>query len=98
MPIMRTNEFQSMPGQGPALREFLGSVISLIREAPGCRSVRLYSHHDDPTRLVIIEEWDSVEKHQAAASRIPPELMQKAMALFAAPPKGAYYHDVEGSR
>jgi hypothetical protein len=31
---------------------------------------------------------------QAAASRIPPELMQKAMTLFSSPPAGLYYDSV----
>jgi quinol monooxygenase YgiN len=91
MPITRINTFEAKAGQGAELREFLGSVIDQIVGAPGCRSVELLVNHDDPGRLAIVEIWDTVEAHQAAASRIPPELMKTAMTLFASAPVGAYY-------
>jgi len=91
MAITRINTFEAKPGQAAELREFLSSVIALIIGAPGCRSVELLVGHDDAARLAIIESWDNVEAHRAAASRIPPHLMQKAQGLFASPPVGAYY-------
>lgn len=91
MPITRINTFQAKPGQAPALRDFLASVIDGIAGAPGCRSVELLIERDHAERLAILETWDSIEDHQAAAKRIPPEMMQKATALFASPPSGAYY-------
>ena len=91
MTITRINTFEAKPGQGAELRDFLGSVIELIAGAPGCRGVELLGQHDDTGRLAIIETWDSVEAHQAAAARIPPALMQQAMTLFASAPAGAYY-------
>ena len=94
MAITRINEFQAKPEKAAALRDFLRSVIALVSEAPGCRSCTLLLHHDDPTRLAIIEVWDSVDAHQASVSRIPPGLMQQAQMLFAGPPQGAYYHPV----
>jgi len=94
MAITRINEFQAHPDRAPALRDFLRSVIALVRDAPGCRSCELLLHHDDPTRLAIIEVWDSIEAHQASVSRIPPALLQQAQTLFARPAQGAYYHPV----
>lgn len=94
MSITRINEFQAPNDKGPALREFLRSIIALIRDAPGCRSCELLSHHDDPTRFAIVEVWDSIAAHQASVSRIPPALLQQAQRLFAAPPQGAYYDPV----
>jgi quinol monooxygenase YgiN len=94
MAITRINEFQSKPDKAPALRDFLRWVIARILAAPGCRSCELLVQHDDPTRLAIIEVWDSVEAHQASVSRIPPSLLQQAQALFAVPARGAYYHPV----
>jgi quinol monooxygenase YgiN len=94
MPITRINTFEAKPGQAADLRDFLGSVIDLIVGAPGCRSVELLVSRDGPERLAIVETWDSVDAHKAAASRIPPELMQKAMTLFASPPAGVYYNSV----
>src|SRR2546425_826323 len=85
---------QAEPAQAAALRDFLRSVIARIIDAPGCRSCELLVQHDDPTRLAIIETWDSVEAHQASVSRIPPGLLQQAQTLFAVPARGAYYHRV----
>ena len=62
-----------------------------LLDAPGCRSCELLVQRDDPTRLAIIEVWDSVEAHQASVSRIPPGLLQQAQTLFAVPARGAYY-------
>jgi len=94
MPITRINTFEAKPGQAAELRDFLGSVIDLIVGAPGCRSVELLVSRDAVERQAIIETWDSADAHQAAASRIPPDLMQKAMTLFASPPAGVYYNSV----
>src|SRR5207247_786047 len=88
MEITRINEFQAKPDQAAALRDFLRSVIARIIDAPGCRSCELLVQHDDPTRLAIIEIWDSVEAHQASVSRIPPGLLQQAQTLFAVPARG----------
>ncbi len=94
MAITRINEFQSKPDKAAALRDFLRSVIARIIDAPGCQSCELLAQRDDPTRLAIIEVWDSVEAHQVSVSRIPPGLLQQAQALFAVPARGAYYHPV----
>jgi len=94
MAITRINEFQATPDKAAALREFLRSVIARIIDAPGCRSCELLVQRDDPTRLAIIEVWDSVEAHQASVSRIPAGLLQQAQTLFAVPARGAYYDRV----
>ncbi|PYO39375.1 MAG: antibiotic biosynthesis monooxygenase [Gemmatimonadetes bacterium] len=94
MAITRINEFQAKPGQARALCEFLRAVIARVIDAPGCRSCELLLQHDDPTRLAIIETWDSIEAHQASVSRIPPDLLRQAQTFLAIPARGAYYHQV----
>jgi quinol monooxygenase YgiN len=94
MAITRINTFEAKSGQASELREFLSSVIALIVDAPGCRSVELLVGHDDPGHLAIVEMWDSVEAHQASVSRIPPNLFQKAQTLFGSPPVGSYYQSL----
>jgi len=91
MAITRINEFQAHPDHTDALRDFLRSVIVLVLDAPGCHSCDLLRHHEDPTRFVIVEVWDSIEAHQASVALIPPALLQQAQTLFAAPARGAYY-------
>ena len=76
MTITRINTFEAKSGQGADLREFLSSIIALIIEAPGCRSVELLVGHDDSGRFAILEIWETIEAHKASASRIPPKLFQ----------------------
>jgi quinol monooxygenase YgiN len=92
MSIVRINEFQAADGQAQALREFLGSVIGVIETSPGCQRCELLVDPEDATRLVIVEAWDSVAAHQAAASRIPPEKLAEVRPLLAGPPLGRSYH------
>ena len=94
MAITRINQFEAKSGHGDQLREFLQSVIGVIRGSAGCRSVELLAAIEHPDRFAIIEVWDSVEDHQAAARAIPPARMQEAIALFAASPSGAYFRSV----
>ena len=95
MAITRINHFEAKPGSAAELRAFLTSVVGVIQSTAGCRSVRLLEALDAPQRLVIVEVWDSVAAHQAAAGAIPAAQLEMAMALFAAPPRGEYYREAE---
>jgi quinol monooxygenase YgiN len=66
-------------------------MVGKVKTLPGCRSVRLLRSTEDPAHLAVVEEWESIEAHQKAASAIPPETMKTAKALFARPPVGEYY-------
>lgn len=92
MAVTRINHFEGKQGQGLALRRFLESVIDTIRDAQGCRSVQLLEAVDHLDRFAIVEVWDSVEAHQAAAKQITPEKMKEASLLLATPAAGTYFH------
>ncbi len=92
MSITRINEFQAQEGQGEALRDLIESFVPLIESSDGCQSCQLLQSLEDPTRIVVIEVWDSTEAHQASIKNIPPGALQEAMKLLAGPPKGGYYH------
>ncbi len=94
MPVTRLNEFHAAPDTGAELRAFLQSIISMIEDAPGCVSVTLLANTDDPTRFAIVEEWHSVEAHQASAQRIPPEKIAEVRTFLAEAPKGGYYEAI----
>ena len=91
MAVTRINQFEAKPGRGVELRQCLESVIGTIRGSAGCRSCQLLEAIDQAERLAVLEVWDSVEAHQAAAKAIPPPKLQEAMALLAAPATGAYF-------
>jgi quinol monooxygenase YgiN len=83
MAITRINHFEAKPESAAELRAFLTSVVGVIQSTAGCRSVRLLEALDAPQRLVIVEVWDSVAAHQAAAGAIPAAQLEKATALVA---------------
>ena len=71
--MIHINEFRVHDDQGKALRDLIASFVPLIEATEDCRSCRSLQHQDDPTRLVFIEEGESVEAHRASAQAIPPE-------------------------
>jgi len=91
MSVTRINEFRAKDGEDDSLYALLASFLPVIGSTAGCRSCQLLHNLDDPARLVIIETWDSVEAHRAAAKTIPPQNLEKAQELLACPPRGAYY-------
>jgi quinol monooxygenase YgiN len=94
MAIVRINDFRAAPGQAAALREFLTAVIDVIETSPGCQAVQLLVDPEDATRLVVVETWDSVASHQAAAASIPPEQLAQVRPLLAGPPSGRFYERI----
>src|SRR5712671_7746720 len=91
MTITRINQFEAKTALEERLFAFLHSVISVITACPGCISCKLLRSTENPACFAIIEEWDSIESHQNAASAIPPAKLAEAAALFAKPPSGMYY-------
>jgi heme oxygenase (mycobilin-producing) len=92
MAITRIGEFRAQAGKDDALRDFLSSVVPTIESSLGCRSCQLLQSHDDPTRFVVVEVWDSIEAHQASVRNIPPGAFENVMKLLAGAPSGEYYH------
>ena len=91
MSITRINEFQAREGEGDSLRELIRSFVPLIETSQGCHSCQLLQNQEDPTQIVVIEVWDSIEAHQASADNITPGTMEAATRLLAGPPRGGYY-------
>ena len=91
MAITRLNDFRAAPGKETALRAFLSDVVIAVKGAPGCQSVELLLDQEDKAHFVIVETWDDIAAHKAAAGRIPPEKFAEFMPLIAGPPAGKYY-------
>ena len=91
MSIHRIGETQAKPETTEALRDFLISILPLIKSSQGCESVTMYQSHNDPTKFTIIEVWDSIEAHQASVKNIPPEMLTQIRPLLASAPSGGYY-------
>ena len=94
MSITRINHFEAAEGKDHELRQFLKGVIKVVQAVDGCLSCKLLQDPDQPRRLAIVEVWDSVAAHQAAAKAIPPEEIAQVLPLLAGQPTGNYYKDV----
>ena len=91
MSITRINHFSAKPGSGDALYALIESFLPMIRESDGCLSAELKRGVDDSDQLVVVEVWRDQDAHRASAANVPPGTFEKAMALMAGPPSGAYY-------
>ncbi len=89
--VTRINEFRAKEGKADALRKFLTPVIPMIASSTGCVSCHLLQSHENPTRFVVLEVWNSIESHQAAVRNIPAEAFTEVMQLLDGAPTGEYY-------
>jgi quinol monooxygenase YgiN len=93
MSVTRINEFRAKEGKADALRTFLTRIIPTIASSTGCLFCQLLQSHENPTRLVVIEVWDSIGSHQASMRDIPPEEFAEVMELLDGTPVGECYHE-----
>ncbi len=98
MTTNRIGEFQAKSDTIESLRDFLLSIMPLIKSSQGCETVTLYQSHDDPTRFTMFEVWDSIESHQASVKNIPPEMLKQIQPLLASAPSGGYYQLIDQQR
>jgi quinol monooxygenase YgiN len=94
MSITRIGETQAKEGLTEALRDFLLSILPMIKSSEGCETVQLYQSQDDPSKFMIIEVWDTVESHQASVKNIPPEKLGEIRPLLAGSPGGSYFKQI----
>jgi quinol monooxygenase YgiN len=96
MSVSRIGEVQAKQRLTEDLREFLVSIMPLVKSSKGCESVQLYQNQEDPSKFMMIEVWDSVESHQASVKNIPPEKLSEIRPLLAESPSGNYYNLIQG--
>jgi quinol monooxygenase YgiN len=97
MSITRIGETQAKPETTEALRDFLISIMPMIKTSQGCESVTLYQSEADPTKFTMFEVWDSLESHQASVKNIPPEMLGEIRPLLASAPSGGYFQLIKES-
>ncbi len=94
MGITRINHFEANVGDEKKLCEFMQNVVAAVSKAEGCQSCQLLVGVENSALLAVVEVWESVAHHQAAANIIPKEQIAGAMAYFAKPPYGIYFQSV----
>jgi len=92
MSVTRLNEFRARPDKIEELRAFLSTVAEGIAALSGCQSSRLLQSQGDQARFVVLEVWDSIEAHQAAAQNIAPDSIAGVMELIDGRPQGEYFN------
>jgi quinol monooxygenase YgiN len=97
MSITRIGEFQAKPESTVNLRDFLLSIVPIIKSSRGCASVTLYQSQADPIQFTMLEVWDSIESHQASVKNIPPEMLIEIRPLLASAPSGGYFQIISES-
>ena len=95
MSVARIGEVQAKSELTEDLREFLISIIPVIKSSDGCESVQLNQSQDGPTKFLMIEIWDSVESRQASVKNIPADKLGEIRPLLASSPSGSYYSLVQ---
>ena len=95
MSVKRIGEVQAKEGRIDDLREFMVSILPLIRGSEGCLSCELLQNEADASKFLMIEVWESVEAHQASVKVIPPAKLDEIRPLLGAPPSGHYYVVIE---
>jgi quinol monooxygenase YgiN len=93
MSVTRINEFRAKEGKADELRAFLTRIVLTIASSSGCLSCQLLQSHENPTRFIVIEVWDSIESHEASMRDIPPEEFAEVMTLLNGTPVGEYYYE-----
>ena len=70
----------------------------MIEEADGWLGYQIFQRQDEPEKVVIVEQWETAQAHQASAKAIPSDALGEVRDLLAVPPAGGYYLLVNEAR
>ncbi len=94
--ITRMGEMRAKEGKESQLHAFIARVIvPALQTADGCQACHIWQADGEPGRYLIVEEWDSVEAHQASVKQIDPDDIKAIMELLDDSPAGHYYRILE---
>ena len=83
------------PGTEQAFRDAYAQGRGLVEASSGWRSMRMTQGIENPTRFVLLVEWDAVASHEAFRAS---DAFGKWRALvgphFAGPPRVEHFNDV----
>lgn len=92
MPIAALLEFRFKPEVLDQVPDAVARTLAVTRKFDGCQRIDVLVDHEDPTRYLLVELWDSME-HDAAyrAYRASPGGASDLGPMLAAPPVLVYY-------
>ena len=95
--VVERSEITVTPGLEMEFEAAMGHCRSLLTEAKGCRSVRLARGVENPSKYLLLLEWDAVQDH-VAFTRSPEfqQFREAAGPFFAAKPAMEHFEPVSG--
>ena len=92
MTVKVTFELKMQDGKTEEMIDLAREAFPTTRKYDGCKQIDISVGQDDPTLVIMTEEWESKEKHQAYVQfRTEDGTIPKIAALLAAEPKMSYY-------
>ena len=91
MTIYRIGEVNAKAETIEDLRDFMISIMPLIKGSEGCISCQFYQSQDDPAKFLMIEVWESPDLHQESVKNIPPEKLNEIRPRLGDSPSGGYF-------
>ena len=89
MSITRINTFRALDDHVDELKKFLLALLPTIRASVGCQSCQFLQDQTVPSRMVIIEIWDSIEAHHDSLQHVSQASIDEVRTMLAAPPAGS---------
>jgi quinol monooxygenase YgiN len=92
MTVKVTFELNMQEGKTEAMIDIAREAFQTTRKYDWCKQIDISVGQDDPTLVIMTEEWESKEKHQAYVQfRTEDGTIGKIGELLAGPPKMSYY-------
>lgn len=85
--VLEITELLLRPGAEARFSAFAEVTVRKLLEEPGCRAVRLTRGVENPSRFVLLVEWETITRSALSDPRWPARHWPGELtALFAAPP------------
>ncbi|THV36969.1 antibiotic biosynthesis monooxygenase family protein [Glycomyces buryatensis] len=95
--VLEVAEIKITPGQEAAFADAYRSAKDFVAVSPGLRSIRMTQGVENPSRFVLLIEWDSVEAHEQGfrdTDRFP-KWREAIGPYFAQPPLVEHFENIE---
>lgn len=94
--VLEIAMFDINEGETEAFASAYRQAREAIRDAPGCRSLRMTQGIESPVRFILLIEWDSVEDHERFRdSEAFGQWREPIGPHFAGPPLVEHFVDVD---
>ncbi len=97
MSVMALVALDVAEGKADAMVAVLRDLLPETRTFDGCLSVAISTRPGEPNKVVLHEQWESSDKHQAyMAWRTENGSIQRIAELLAGPPDISYFDVISG--